>query len=262
MEQTNIAPGAAPAKTVVTAKLPSFSDLFQRTLKMYEVLFRKAVTLSLISALAIIPFTVVVFFLGLAGGQAVAVKMLLVLLLVASIAFVVYLASTVQAATLLLLEDGSRSVRELLNKGIVLAWPVIIVGFLTGLFTLFWALLLIIPGIIFSVYYSFSTYALVYEKQTGMAALKRSQQLVKNYWWAVVARTVYLGLVYLAVFLVVSLPLFILPENSALAIFWNMILSALRFITNPIFIIFTYLIFKELVNIKGSILKDAAQKTV
>lgn len=61
--------------------------------------------------------------------------------------------------------------------------------FLFGLF-----LLLIIPGIIFMVYWSVSSYVLFYEKKGILESLKRSLELVKGNWWRMFG---YLILVFL-----------------------------------------------------------------
>jgi len=256
MEQINAVSTQTPSPATSVTELTAFSELFMRTLKMYEVLFKKVVILALISVVAILPMMLTIFAFGYFGTQALAVKIMLGVVFVLTLLLFIYAATAAQAATLYLLEDSSRTVGDYFRQGMGVAWQVIVVSLLTGILTLLWTLLLIVPGIIFSVYYSFSIYALVYENQTGMSALKRSHALVKNYWWAVVSRTVILALIYLAALGVLSLPIYFLPEDSVLAIFWNMVLSALRFITGPIFVIFAYLIFKELVNIKGSAIKD------
>lgn len=262
VEQANIAPTEPAVKVVAPMDLSSFSDLFKQSLKMYEALFKKVVILALISALAIVPLMLIIFSFGSMGGQSQAIKILLGVLFVVALVLLIFVAVSTQAATLFLLEDGGRDLKELLKKGMGMAGALVAVSVLTGVLTFLWTLLLIVPGIIYSVYYSFSVYALVYEKQTGMAALRRSHQLVKNYWWSVIGRTIILSLIYLAAFIVVSIPLYYLPESSRLAFFWNMVISVLRFITSPVFVIFSYLIFKELVAIKGSVLTNVAQKTV
>ena len=260
-EQLNVISSETAGMAGGLAELSAFGELLGKSLKMYELLFKKVVTLALISALAVFPLMLFIFSFGFFASSSTSAKIVAGILLVAALIFLIYIAVVTQVATLFLLDDGSRSVGEYFKKGMNVAWKAIVVSLLTGLLTLLWTLLLIIPGLVFSVYYSFSIYALIYENQAGMAAIKRSFALVKNYWWAVVSRTVFLSLIYLAAFAVVSLPIYFLPENSALAIFWNMVLSALRFITSPIFAIFSYLIFKELVNIKGPYLNDATQKT-
>ncbi|HEY5672783.1 MAG TPA: hypothetical protein VIR78_03685 [Malonomonas sp.] len=60
-------------------------------------------------------------------------------------------------------------------------------------------LLLIIPGIVFSVWFSFSHYILAEDGIGGLAALQKSQLLVRGHWWPVCARILLLLLVAVAV---------------------------------------------------------------
>jgi hypothetical protein len=68
--------------------------------------------------------------------------------------------------------------------GTYLSYSVVITFFLIGLF-----LLLIIPGIIFLIYWIFSSYVLYDEKKGIRAALKRSREIVKGRWWMVFGYT-------------------------------------------------------------------------
>lgn len=61
--------------------------------------------------------------------------------------------------------------------------------------------LLIIPGIILSIWFSFAAYVLVAEDKRGMTALLRSKHLVSGYWWGVFWRFLAVGLVGLLVML-------------------------------------------------------------
>ncbi|MFZ5353102.1 MAG: hypothetical protein ACOZCL_10325 [Bacillota bacterium] len=56
---------------------------------------------------------------------------------------------------------------------------------LSGIIVLLMALLLIIPGIIWGVYYAFALFAVILRKEGGMDALGYSKSLVKNRWWKV-----------------------------------------------------------------------------
>lgn len=44
-------------------------------------------------------------------------------------------------------------------------------------------LLLVIPGIIFMVYWYFNVYIVLDQKLRGMAALKKSKEMIKGHWW-------------------------------------------------------------------------------
>lgn len=83
------------------------------------------------------------------------------------------------------------------------AWPKLLsylwVSFLSGLAVFAGLILLIIPGIIFMVWFSFSVYVLIAEDRKGTQALSRSKQLVKGRWWKVFGRLVMLWLLGLIV---------------------------------------------------------------
>jgi hypothetical protein len=52
------------------------------------------------------------------------------------------------------------------------------------------AILFIIPGIIFAVWYMFFAYEVVFNNQRGMAALNESKKIVSGRWWAVLWRMI------------------------------------------------------------------------
>jgi hypothetical protein len=62
-------------------------------------------------------------------------------------------------------------------------WRLLGAGVLTGLAVLGGFILLIVPGIIFGVWFSLAAYAVVAEDLGVIAAMKRSRQLVKNRFW-------------------------------------------------------------------------------
>ncbi len=102
--------------------------------------------------------------------------------------------------------------------------PVFWVSFLTSIFVGLWTLLLIIPGIIFSVYYVFGAYATLFDGQRGLAALRYSKQLVKGRWWAIAWRvgvtSILFGLLVSIIILAFTAPFTILismnsPEVAA-----------------------------------------------
>lgn len=63
-------------------------------------------------------------------------------------------------------------------------WPGIYTSFFVGLVVFGGTLLLIIPGIIFSLWYSFILYVLVLDDKRGWSALSASKALVSGRWWA------------------------------------------------------------------------------
>ena len=95
-------------------------------------------------------------------------------------------------------------------------------------------ILFVIPGIIFSVWFCLSQYALVFEGKKGMQALSRSRQLVKGYWWQVVGRLLLLVLIAMVV-----------SSISKLGFLINSLFTV------PFAIIYIYAIYEDLKRVKG-----------
>lgn len=73
-------------------------------------------------------------------------------------------------------------------------------------FVLFGAtILLVIPGIILGIAFSFAIFVLISEDIGSLSALLRSREYVKKHWWGVLARLFFIGLVPTVVGIIVSL---------------------------------------------------------
>jgi len=87
----------------------------------------------------------------------------------------------------------------------------IIISILVSLAVGFGTILLIIPGIIFSVWFSFSLYVLVLENKKGTEALSASRQLVKGKFWPILWRWIAPNFVYGVILLIIILiPIYII----------------------------------------------------
>lgn len=71
----------------------------------------------------------------------------------------------------------------------------ILVSLLLIVFLIPLFILLIIPGIIFGIYWTFSLYALVIDKTSISGALKKSHDVVRGRWWKVFGYVILLGLI-------------------------------------------------------------------
>ncbi len=85
------------------------------------------------------------------------------------------------------------------------------INILVGLIAFVGFLLIIIPGIIFAVWFSMAVYILIFEGTRGTKALSKSKELVKNYFWQVLWRWVapyfFFGLIVLTV---IYIPIYII----------------------------------------------------
>jgi len=129
-------------------------------------------------------------------------------------------------------------------------WPYFGLVILTSVFILLWSLLLIIPGIIFSILYAMAVYIFFFEGKKGMTAIKASVRLVKGYWWPLFGRFVLLGVILWIFMMFVSIPLYVFEENGALFNAWNVVVQIVSFLIGPISLLFGYNIYKDLVKLK------------
>lgn len=90
------------------------------------------------------------------------------------------------------------------------------IGFLSAFIITGGYLLFIIPGIIFSIWFSLATYVLIAEDIKGMNALLKSREYVRGRWLSVFWRFLVFGLFLLALLLIVA---FILIMVGALGVF-------------------------------------------
>lgn len=84
--------------------------------------------------------------------------------------------------------EKSLSIGELFKESKPLILPYFVTSLIMGIIILGGWTLLIIPGILFSLLFSFTAYVVVLEKKTGQEALKRSYQLVTSKFWQVFLR--------------------------------------------------------------------------
>jgi uncharacterized membrane protein len=80
------------------------------------------------------------------------------------------------------------SIRAIMQEARVFIIPLLLTGILRSCFALLWSLLLIIPGIIYSIRTTFYTIVVVTENMAYRDALKRSSALVRGLTWQVLWR--------------------------------------------------------------------------
>lgn len=100
--------------------------------------------------------------------------------------------------------DQPMTVGGALSAGKAFIWPLFITILLVALTVIVGFILVIIPGIIFAIWYSLSTYIVVAEHKSGVAAMKASKEYVKGYWLAILGRALALGIVMAIVIGIIS----------------------------------------------------------
>lgn len=138
--------------------------------------------------------------------------------------------------------DNHPPIQELLAKAWPLVLPYLLVAILVGLAVIGGLILLIVPGIIFAVWFSLSSFTLILDNQRGTAALKASKGLVSGRFGAVFGRFLLLILTFIGIAIVGGIVIAILP--GVLKQIGSSALS--NFVLSPLGLIFTYLLYKEL----------------
>src|SRR3989344_3811570 len=213
------------------------TELFKKTFGFYKTKVFLMMNLVLVSWAVTLVIGLVfglpaVFLVWKQGGFGL-FSLLLLLLAALGIAVVHF---WIQTALLCALQSKEakltvkNTLQEAKNKIGPYAWVVI----LGKLITMAGVVLFIIPGIIFSVWFSLSCYVFIFENKKGMQALKRSKELVKGYWWPIFGRILILGLVMCLVGWIIKIGFLI----NALFI-------------GPFALAYMYYVYEDLKSIKG-----------
>lgn len=129
-------------------------------------------------------------------------------------------------------------VKGALKEGWSKYWPFFLVSLLTGLIIGLGFLFLIVPGIIFAVWFAFSTYVVICEDKRGFKALSRSRELIKGHWWSVAKRVF--------VIMIITFPLSV---GAQFIPYFGQFAFIILF--PPFSVIYSYLIYQNLKEIKG-----------
>lgn len=97
--------------------------------------------------------------------------------------------------------------REALQYAISRFWPMAVTGVMTSVIVFGAAILLIIPAVIFGIYFSQAAYAAALRDLSGWAAIDYSRQLVKGNWWRVFGILLLFSLITVAAGLLVNFAL-------------------------------------------------------
>lgn len=103
--------------------------------------------------------------------------------LLISLAFIRVLANTYN-------NQPNKAIREEIELSTKLILPAIIASILTTLAVLGGTILLIIPGIIFAIWFAFSIYSVAIDEKSGIESLHHSKSLVSGRWWEALWRLI------------------------------------------------------------------------
>ncbi len=156
--------------------------------------------------------------------------------------------------------DENLSIREALERSKGKIWPLLWVSIIVGFIVVGASILFLIPGLILAVYFIFAKIIVVAEDETGLVALAKSREYVRDYFWPVLGR--YLVIVILTTIVVAIFAGIISALSQALISVWGRAVSEalviiLQALVNAIIFPFvlsaTYLLYENVREVKGEV---------
>lgn len=237
-------------------KLTPLSDNLEAALKIWWKNLKKFIFVYLWGMLfALIPLAIIAIFIGLdfavGRGTNLPLHAVMIAVTVVGFLFVMYFSIRAYIGMFLLVKKNYEGDELVIFKETSkYFWSYLGLALMTGVFILLWACLLIIPGIIYGIFYSLAIYVFFFEDKRGLEAIRRSQQLVKDYWWPVFGRFLAIALLVWLTMVVISLPLAYSSPQDVFYQTWNIVVQAVSFLIGPIILLYTYNIYQDLVRIK------------
>lgn len=230
-------------------------DLLKKSLIWYRDNWRNLWKMIIAMIAPIVVFGVLFNVLGFSGRlddfSSPLARIVVALIIFLLTCLTVYFVFRAQLSLYLLLKNPSDKFMVHYRAARKLFWPGFGLALLSGVFVFLWAILLIIPGIVFWVFYSLALFVFVFEGTKGHRAIKASQKLVKGYFWAVFGRYLYFALPVIILSFVAGIPRLLMTSGSMVLVGYNYITSLASYFITPLFLIYTYFIYRDLKAIKS-----------
>jgi hypothetical protein len=252
-QQADIDSGFASLASGVPApmmtELPPASQIFKQAWDIYKNRFKTLVTITLIPAIA----TIVLVALGLGGflaSTALSVNrsslgIVAVLIVLIAIIFLVYVSVWSTIATIYVVKDpqnlGFKQAYKISRPKIN---PFFSTGLLSFLAVVGGSILVIIPGIIFALWFSQSGFVVIDEDLANTAALKRSKYYVKGRLGQVFGKSFYIGIISLGIYIIVAIV--ISGLNYLVGSYFSWLQNLFSIIWAPLATAYGYLVYKYL----------------
>ena len=253
-----------PATSSATHFL-NIGELFAETFRMFKERFLSFFVLLLISGLitAVLGLTLA-FMFGAMYSTLMSSHALPVWLIVSSSIVLVILIiigelwSAVAMTTSICAEKKISFIEAYRRSGKNI-FPFFIVNLLLGLITLGGFFLLLIPGIIFAIWFNFSNFVLITENEKGFKSIMRSREYAKGYWWPIFGRTGLIGVIYFGVSLLIAIvtKLFHLDANPLI----SLLISLIGLIPSIFMMCYFFQIYRNLKDIKGKFELTVSRKS-
>jgi len=231
-------------------------DLIKESWAIYQKNVLKFIEVFVYGLVGLVPmFAILLLFFAYNITGLVQIVPLYVNIILGIITFVTFVASIYLAvvygirtkvASILLLKNNFTSAKENFNEAKPYFAKFLGVSLLLVVLILAWAFALIVPALIFAVYYGFAQYILIAENKRPFTAIERSYDLVRGYWWPTFGRLTLLAVMGIIVYVILSIPTAGMQEGSATSVIYSVILNIIWAVLSPYFIIYSYNLYKSL----------------
>lgn len=250
-------PQIVPSTVQTISSLPGATEILEEAWSIYKERLFTFLGIVLIPTLITSVLGAILILIGLSTSSIPSPKIagigVGVAIALAILVLVIIFISTVwgQLALIYAIKDRQENIglveayRRGRSKILSYWWVLLLMGFITiGGF-----ILLIIPGIIFAVWFSLAIFIVVSEDLKGMAALLKSKGYVRGRWGSVFWRFLLIGIFYVAISLFITFIFWLLniPYSSEI----NKFIMGL-FLT-PLMVTYMFLLYSNLKTMRGDV---------
>ncbi|MCL4353451.1 hypothetical protein M1615_03240 [Patescibacteria group bacterium] len=243
-------------------KLPGVTAILQQAWELYKKRFWTFLGIMIIPLLVFVGLAAVAVAGGVLGIMLIFSKILAggigFLILLAIVYILVFSISQAwgQTALLYAIKDSQEGigVTRAYGRGRRKIFSYWWITFLTGFITAGGYLLLVVPGIIFAVWFSLALFILIDEDLKGMEALLKSREYVKGIWSGVFWRFVFGGGLYAITFFILEkiFGLLEIPYAGLIILFINGLFLI------PLLMSYSFLVYRNVKALKGEIAFESA----
>lgn len=221
-------------------------DLFKTRFKNLVIVYILVGLAGLVAGLVFIAVVILLFGVSFASKNYIPAIISIIIGAIVMGAFFTWLDASIFYT---ISEDENLGIKASISRGFRKILPLFWVTILSTVITFGGMIFLIIPGIIFSVWFTQAGFIILSEGVGGYNALLKSKEYVKGFWWAVWGRLIFGALVLIPIFIVVGL-LQQLLKNQIFITFPLNLLS--QFINTTFSLIYSYVLYKNIRGIKGN----------
>ena len=196
MDQENMPAAPTPvAQAQMVAKMPGFGTLFSSAMELYQNHFMLLASIFLVPT--VINF-VISFFMP--RGTTFSFGPLEIVLLIVT----VVISIIGQIALFSAISDPAKfTFGSALNAGVKRFLPYLWLAIVSAVISVGMFGLFVIPGILFSIWFSMSMFTFIVEDERGMNSLLKSIHYTWGHWWGILGRLLLVGIIVALIYIVI-----------------------------------------------------------